>query len=889
MGGVCESKKNDEEPKKTVKIKTEDLSLKEIKYYEYDCPINVKELDNHHIRIQNKINQNFGKNKHTNNSSINNNNIQRNITLQFHLSNIKIHQCYSRDKINKQSLFIYEFKLGRKIFPLSCHYGEYPIIKDTFCEQIVFSSLEELNKYYFILNIYEVIKEFDDDKIRSCKENPELLKTYKTYSKHCSYFQMDLLSFAFRANKFDFPLLGKRPISSTARISFQLDMEQLCNFIIIVKEIEENKNYYDNKTDFILNYKTFNSKTSFDKSNKLYIMKTSLLSMNDLNYCDLYIQNNDKYSKEYKYESLNELKSKLFKDFTNNILKNFATFLFSSNDDQTRQINYNTLFPLSLCKANKKYSITIYNLPIVVQVRNLFFTEKGHKSNPSMLYLVNSDTNVLRYLQEKGVLYTEINPKLKKSLETLKSIHKKHHKLDMVLFEIQEYLNKRIEPDKLMYHFQYLEELNNMIMLFMELGIKLIKILQKTNDHSKIVTILEIIGLLLKREELSNEAIFSCIKKFDSMGTNIRTLYNDFFIYIFKLNKIVKDKIKSSMYETLVDIYTTLYFRNAMVREALLNSLSSQVKDYESNKIDEFLYDIKFDDNLSMYLSESTKDTLNTTMVKTSEYFSNIVQEAYCLLIKNIWDHQFRLGLYAFPFDIMQFNDNQELVSTMANFVKDKGILNLGTIFFDSAYYLSGSYFGLKRINSIMITSTNAYDSASIYQLLDYLQYIIELYYKSTKNILIMDYNLIEKAISIIVNIENSLNLPKVFWLYYSNAHMMPTSNIKWFVKNIVNPNFQNFTFSWSWKIRSLFIKLVLYTLYDRLKSVSLKYLEMNMLRELMEKQDVYIDSPYKEQGIKDFKNIYEEYNQWKSISSKNEGVEYPIIFLPLAKNDNID
>ena len=63
MGGVCESKKNDEEPKKAVKIKTEDLSLKEIKYYEYDCPINVKELDNHHIRIQNKINQNFGEYK----------------------------------------------------------------------------------------------------------------------------------------------------------------------------------------------------------------------------------------------------------------------------------------------------------------------------------------------------------------------------------------------------------------------------------------------------------------------------------------------------------------------------------------------------------------------------------------------------------------------------------------------------------------------------------------------------------------------------------------------------------------------------------------------------------------------------------------------------------
>ncbi len=104
-------------------------------------------------------------------------------------------------------------------------------------------------------------------------------------------------------------------------------------------------------------------------------------------------------------------------------------------------------------------------------------------------------------------------------------------------------------------------------------------------------------------------------------------LYNDFFLYIFKLNKIVKDKIKPTMYEPLVDIYTSLYFRNAMARESLLNSLSFQVKDYESNIINEFLYDVKYDDSLSLYLSETTKDSLNTNMIKTSEYFSNIVQE----------------------------------------------------------------------------------------------------------------------------------------------------------------------------------------------------------------------------------------------------------------------
>lgn len=877
--GVCETKKLTI-TEKLPKLKTEDLPIKEIKYFEYECPININELEKH-------LNSNKEELISLNSTSNNQNNPPQShrINIKFLLSNIKIHQCFSREKMNKKSLFISELKLGKKIFPLSYTFGEFPIISGIFEENMSFLSLSELNKYYFIINIYEVISDFDDDKIRSFKENPGLLKTYKGYSKHCSYFQMDLLSFIFRANKFDFALLGKRPISSSARITFQLDIEQLCPFIISIKKEKENNN-----GEFILNFKTFNSKVSFDEKKQSYYMKTQPLTMNDIIYSNLYIQYSSNNQNEFKYDSLNELKSKLIDEFTNNILKHLAIFIFESIDFQSKFINYNKLFPQSISKSNNKYKLTITNFPFIVQVRNLFFTEKGHKYNTSMLYLINTDSHLLKYFKDKGVIYNEIHPKLVKSLETLKANHKKHHKLDVVLFEITEYLKKSAESDKVMFHYQFYEELNNMLMLFMELGIKLVKILQKTNDQSKIVTILEIIGLLLKREELSNEVIFSCIKKFDSLGTNIRMLYNDFFLYIFKLNKIVKEKIKPAMYQPLVDIYTSLYFRNAMAREALLNSLSFQVKDYESNIINSFLYDVKYDDSLSLYLLESTKDTLNTNMIKTSEYFSNIVQEAYCLLIQNIWNYQYKQKIHYFPFDIMKFNDNQEIVSSMANYVSKKGLLNLTEDFFDSVKYISGSYLAIKRINSIMITSTNAYDSASIYQLLEYLQYIIESYYKENQqNILIMDYNLIEKAVTIIVSIENSLNLPKVLWLYYTNAHMMPTSNIKWLIKNVINANFMNFTFNWSWKIRSLFIKLVLYTIYDRLKYINGKYLDLSKLKQLMNKEDIELDSPYKEQGIKDFNNIYEEYLQWKKITEKNNYTDYPIIFLPLAKNDNID
>ena len=867
--GVCESKKELQEqpvqappPQIIPQTQVEELPLKEIKYYTYRCPINLTSIPS------------------LNDSQITHH--QNKIRLVFVLSNIKIHQCFSRDKSNKKSLFIFEMQLGTKIFPLFCNYGLTPLTPDKCEEKIDLNSFNDLSNHYLKINIYEIISEFNEEKLKSFRTQPKLLKTYIPYSRHCSYFQMDLLSFLFRGNKFDFPLLGRKQISKYGRISFQLDIEQLCCYQIIIEDKDSNGNN-EVKSEFVLNSKKFNSKVNY-KDNKFF-MNTIPLSMNDLASSDLYIQKTDPSKDEYEYYSLNELKAKLFKDLTNEILKNFSYLVFGNfEEQQSRSINIKNFFSDSKKKSNNKYTMTIKNLPIIVQARNLIFTEKGHKNNTSILYTIVEDQNVLSNYKNKCVLYDEIHPKFEKNMNSLRQ----NHKLDVTLYEIQELLKKTAEEDRLIYKYQCEEELLNIIMQLMELGVKLIKKLQKTDDQSKIVGILENLCLLLKREELNNEIILYYIKKFEPKGTNIQGLYNDYFLYLFKLNKIVKEKIKPGMYENLVDIYTSLYFRNAMVRESLLNSISLQVKDYENNAIDYFLYDIKNDELLNVYLSDSNKDTLNTNMIKTSQYFSNIVKEAYIPLIKNIWNYQYKQKIYAYPFDIMVFNDNQEIISTMANYIKEQGTINLPNEFFDSISYISSSYFALKRINSIMITSTNAYDSAACYLLIDYLQYIIDAYYKETNNFLIMDYNLIEKAITIIVNIENSLNLPKVFWLYYCDGHMMPTSNIKWLIKNVINKNFSRYIFSWSWKIRSLFVKLVLYTIYDRLKYVNGKYLNLDLLKKLMDKSDINVDTNYKEQGIKEFNALYEEYIQWKSAKQNNEFIDYPMIFLPLARNDDI-
>ena len=869
MGAVCETEKQRPEPDPvapppqiTPQTQIEELPVKDIKNYSYKCPININDIK--------PISDSQSSHQHK-------------IHLSFKLSNILIHQCFSRDKTTKKSLFIFELSLGNKIFPLFCNYGEKPIFMlDLPEEKMDIDSFGELSKKFLKINIYEIISEFDIEKLKSFRNQPDLLKQYITYAKHCNYFEMDLLSFLFRANKFDFPLLGMKPISNSARISFQLDIEQLCCYQILVQDKNTSREQ-SAKNEFVLNSKKFNSKVNCKE--KEFYMKTIPLSMNDLICSDLYIQKTDVNNDQYEYYSLNELKSKLFKDLTDEILKNFSYLLFGNLDEKQKQsLNINNFFTRTISKSNDKYKITIRNIPIIVQARNLIFTEKGLKNNTSILYAVTNDHQILANYKGKSVLYDEINTKFEKTMKALRH----NHKIDTTLYELSDCLIKTAEDDRLIYKFSCPEELLNTVMQLMEFGVKLIKKLQKNEDQSKIIAILEIISHLLKREELSNEILLYCIKKFEPEGTNIRGLYNDFFLYLFKLNKIVKDQIKPSMQEHLVNIYTSLYFRSAMARESLLNAMSSQVKDYENNNIDYFLYEIKYDELLNVNLSESNKDTIITNMVKTSEYFSNIIKEAYCPLIKSIWTYQKKKNIYIYPFDIMQFNDNQELITSMANYIKEQGTLNLTNEFFDSVVLISNSYFALKQINSLMITSTNAYDSAANYQLIDYLQFVIDSYYKETNSILIMDYNLLEKAINIIVSLENSLNLPKVFWLYYSNGHMMPTSNIKWLIKNIINKNFNRFMFSWSWKIRSLFIKLVLYTIYDRLQYVNGKYLSLDMLYKLMNKSDIDINTPYKEQGVKDFNTIYEEYIQFKTAKQNNEYVDYPMIFLPLAKGDDM-
>jgi hypothetical protein len=75
---------------------------------------------------------------------------------------------------------------------------------------------------------------------------------------------------------------------------------------------------------------------------------------------------------------------------------------------------------------------------------------------------------------------------------------------------------------------------------------------------------------------------------------------------------------------------------------------------------------------------------------------------------------------------------------------------------------------------TIMLTTTNAYDTISIFCSLDILDYIFNKtfqYADFNKDIIKdnIDYILIKKAFFIIINSDNSLTIAKLIWFYYKN------------------------------------------------------------------------------------------------------------------------
>lgn len=821
---------------------------------------------------------------------------KKSLNLEFIFSQLKIKHCISHNS-SKNSTYITEISIGINKFRLMVNQGKYPVIdeKNIFRINNEFT-LKDLEKTLLSIHIYEFTDEININIFNNINELPE---EYKQKCKYKSFLIMDLLSFVFKSKKCDFLMIGNKGLSSNTRICFNCD-------ILHREKIKIKAKSSNNSHICKLIFKTKNSNIGVSKNTFFndYTIITPLITMKELKQADLYFESNQNES-PYKCFTLNNLKFELMKKLGENIIQEEKDYKVLNSKDQIYPNKNMNLFDEvkqngeMLCglfgnqqseiknhieESNQEANLYLENFPLITQISCLYFTEHGHLFNTSLLHLINGDEVIQNYRKNLKISSDDfymklniINDKLKKGILDLK-----------ILDDLTDILRRSIDTEKYYFLYPNIESLYKMIILMMSIGITIILYVQKEKEEQKLNLLLKAINNLLKREEIDNLVISHCLSNFQEPENTLKKINNEFYLRLLKLNEYCKIKKIQSLNNNLVDIYSNLYFKKKYVREMIFNTLWNKETNYDNYQNDIFIYDIINDEKLNRYLDLNAFNQI----IKKKSYFSNLFEGI--TLLKNIILHQIILNINEFPFDFTLFSDNKNLLNSLGKYIKNKKMENLGQEFFDICLFLSDSYTSINTMNNNLIRYTNGYNNIAIFNLFDYLKYLLEYYYKNEECNLIMDYCPLEKAYDILIKIDSCIALPKLFWFYYYCSHLVLGGNLKYFIINICNIYFNKFAYHWSFSVREVFFKLIFYIFNDRLKNEEGKLFNMKNLNNF-EKKDLNKAFSNKEESLKDYELINKEYKEWNEVITKmsaNDNIkkDYPIFMVPLPINpDKID
>ena len=131
---------------------------------------------------------------------------------------------------------------------------------------------------------------------------------------------------------------------------------------------------------------------------------------------------------------------------------------------------------------------------------------------------------------------------------------------------------------------------------------------------------------------------------------------------------------------------------------------------------------------------------------------------------------------------------------------------------------------------------------------------LFEYHYSLTNSKLIFDYTVFEKASELLVQDEDSVSLPRLFWFYYSYYNLVLRGNLKWFIAQIVNKNFDKFAYHWSFTIRQVYFKFLIYVINDKLKDKEGRLFNQQKLNPFRSRNSInYQQKPYSFEAMKDF------------------------------------
>ena len=807
---------------------------------------------------------------------------KKKLFLGFTFSQIRIKHCLSHSP-SKNSTYITELSIGQKAFNLIVNKGKEPIINSENIFEITKEfTIKELEKTFLSINIYEFIEENNLDILKKYNILPPELKNK---CKYRSFFNMDLLSFLCKSKKCDFLMMGNNQLSTNTRISFICDILHKEKIKITAKNTS-----ILNISQLTLKTKNYNLNGAINILNNKLSLETPYLTMKEFQHSDLFLESNENEN-PYRYITLNDLKFTIIKKLGENIIKeenkykefksknqvyentnmgysnykNNQKNLFKCDSVFFLRENQDNLFKLK--EENENASLTLENLPIITQISSLYFTEYGHLYSTSLLYLINNDINIINYRKDKQISSDLFYERLKNIYDFL---CKNHFDFNELFTNLNNNLRTSIDTEKFYCIYPDLDSLVKMIIIMMNIGIKMIEIVQKINDENKLNIILKVVYNLIKREELENGVLNYCLSKYQDTNNNLKNIHNTFIINILKLNEFCKVKQLPNINPVLIEIYSLLYFKKKYIREAIFNTIWNEDKNYDNHQIDIFIYDISKDYNLNRYLDQNM---INPIIKKG--YFSNLFLCGNIFFI-NIISKLNSIDINEYPFDFTLFIDNQNILNFIVGFVNFLKIENLGNDFFDLALLFCDSYQSISTINNCIITNTNGYNNICIFKLIDYLKNLLQFYYSKEQSELIMDYSFFEQAINAIIKIDNSISISKLFAFYYNCSHLILSGHLKCIIMNICNNSFNYFAFHWSFTIRQIFFKLILFIFNNRIKNEEGKIFKQENF------QNFNKQIQYRDESVKDYNIVNNEFMEWKGDNT-NEDKEYPIIAIQIS------
>ena len=794
-------------------------------------------------------------------SKIKNNFNNKTFNLKFIFYNFKIKYCISH-KSDRNSIYITEISIGKQTFPLKINCGHSPNIPDL--EDInhgyVFQkdfTFDELEKLYLSIDIYE----YTDNYSSSLSLNMAMPNDLKSKAKYNSYFRINLASFLFKSSNCDFPLMGTNQLSSKSRITFNCIIEYREKIKI---EAAPLKNGYIQRLIFEYNDKVITCQTK--NANNYFSMITPPLTMEELQKSNIFLETIE--NETYTYIDLNELKSNIIINAGDKLLTAYpineieyhspidmnipassineingtndtiSPFEYAFNSygkplykEQSQNYN-NTIFNSPEYIQNNEAVLIIYNLPYLTQINTLYFTEYGNIYNTSFLHLVNNDQDLHSFRKNKQISSEDFYNKL---VRYYTELEKPQYDFS-VTNELQILLMRSIDMDKFMFLYPSEQALFQMIILMMKLGIIAINKLLTSNEEFRNITFSKIINTLMKREELDNAALYYFFSNIKGQDRTPILIYNQLYVSLFRLYiYMISNKSSSNNDSALIELFSRLYFKKSYLRQLMLTTFSGQIYNPQPKSRESIIYDDVNDYKLNEFLSDETKNEFKSFAVNGKIPFDKY--RLFKRIIITLRENNF----YKYPFDYKYFDDNQYILGIIKKDISDQRIeannINpLTNDCYESLMLFSDSYHSISDINTWLIFSTNGRNQYAVYTLFIYFKSLLEYYHSLTNSKLLFQYTYFEKAAEMLIMDEDSVSLPRLFWFYYCCYNLILTQNLKWFIIRLTNKYFDKLAFHWSFTIRQVYFKFLIYVLYDRLKEKEGRFFNKQKIEPFLNK-----------------------------------------------------